>query len=100
MILPHREESKETASKSSEPSKKMAQGTCLDLAAGGGENSCDRRSFVRIQSFRRGDLAMWYGDFMEKEKGEVQNVADKYASTTVNVAKALGFSGECVLWSA
>ena len=69
----------------------MEPGSCLDLACGGGENSCDGRSCVRIQSFQRGDLATWFGDITEKEKSEVQIMVECYASTTVNVATALGF---------
>ena len=46
---------------------------------------------MTIQSFQRGDLATWYGDVTEKEKSEVQIVADSYGGTTVNLAAALGF---------
>ena len=49
LILPHREKSKEVTNKSDETSKEMEPGTCLDMAAGGGEHSCDGRSCVRIQ---------------------------------------------------
>ena len=65
--------------------KKKEPGSCLDLAGGGGEHSCDGRSCVRIQSLQ------WLGDITEKEKSEVQIMAECYASTTVNVATALGF---------
>ena len=61
------------------------------MAAEGGEHTCDGKSCVRIQSFQRKDLATWFGDFTEKEKSEVQIVADCYASTTVNLATALEF---------
>ena len=48
LILPHREEFKDKADKSrDELPKKMVPGTCLDLATGGGRNSCDGRSCVR-----------------------------------------------------
>ena len=69
----------------------MDQGSCLDLAFVEVEHSCDGRSCVRIQSFQRKDLGTWFGDITEKEKSEVQIVAEIYASTTVNLATALGF---------
>ena len=50
-----------------------------------------------LQSFQRKDLATWYIDIKEKEKREMQIIADFYASTTVNLATALGFSQECVV---
>ena len=53
--------------------KKMELGSCLDLASGGGEHSCDGRSCVRIKSFQREDLATLFGDITEKEKSEVKN---------------------------
>ena len=68
LILPHPEESKEVTNKSNKSSKKLEPGSCLDLASGSGEHSCDGRSCVRIQSFQRKDLANWFGDFIEKEK--------------------------------
>ena len=78
--------------------KNMDPGSCLDLICGGGEHSCDGQSCVRIQSFRRKDLATWFGDITEEEKSEVQIVAECYASTTVNVATALAlFSRMCSL---
>ena len=40
---------------------------------------------------QRKDLATWFGDITEKEKSEVQIVAESYASTTVNLATAFGF---------
>ena len=46
---------------------------------------------MRIQSFQRKNLATWFGDVTEKEKGEVQIIVDCYASTTLNLATALGF---------
>ena len=61
-------ESKEVTNKSNKSSKKLEPGSCLDLASGSGEHSCDGRSCVRIQSFQRKDLANWFGDFIEKEK--------------------------------
>ena len=69
----------------------MQPGSCLDLASGGGEHSCDGLSCARIQSFQREGLATWFSDITEKEKSEVQIVAECYASTTVNLATALGF---------
>ena len=59
LILSHREESKEKASKSSESSKILDPGTSLDRAARGGEHSCDEPSCVSIQSFLTEDLATW-----------------------------------------
>ena len=38
------------------------------------------------------DLATWFGDITEKEKSEVQILAECYARTTVNIATALRFS--------
>ena len=67
------------------------EGYCLELAAGGEEHSCDRRSCVRIQAIQRKDLAPWFGDIAEKVKSDVQTLAYCYASTTVNLATALGF---------
>ena len=84
LILPLREKSKEITKKSNETSNEMEPGTCLELGAGGGEHSCDERSCVRIQSFQRKDLATWFGDITEREKSEVQIIADCYASTTMN----------------
>ena len=71
--------------------KKMEPGSCLDLTSGSGEHSCDGRSCVRIQSVQREDLATWFGDITEKEKSEVQIVAECYTNTTVNITTALGF---------
>ena len=53
LILPHREESKEITNKSNETSKETEPGTCLDLAAGGGEHSWDWQFCVTIKSFQR-----------------------------------------------
>ena len=80
--------------------KKMEPGSCLDLVCGGGQHSCDGRSCVRKQSFQKEGLATWFSDITEKEKSEVQIVAECYASTTVNIATALGFfSRMCSLQS-
>ena len=81
----------ETTSKLDESVKKMEPSSCLDLACGGGEHSCDGRSCVRIQSFRKRDLATWFDDITQKEKSEVQIMAEGFMSTTVNIATALGF---------
>ena len=91
LILPHREKSKEITNKSNETSKKMEPGSCLELAAGCGEHFDDGRSCVRIQSFQRKDLVTCLGDITEKEKIEVQVMADCYASTTVNLATTMAF---------
>ena len=100
LILPHRKESEETRSKLDKLVKKMEPGSCQDLVCGGGEHSCDGRSCVRIQSFQKEELATWFGDITEKEKIEVQIVAECYASTTVNIATELGFfSRMCSLQS-
>ena len=100
LILPHRKESGETMSKLDKSVKKLKPGSCLDLTWGSGEHSCDGRSCVRIQSFQKEDLATWFGDITEKEKSEVQIVAECYTKTTVNIATALGFfSRMCSLQS-
>ena len=91
LILRHRKESEGVMSKLNESPKKLDPGSCLDLASGGGEPFCDGRSCVKIQSFQGKDLATWFGDITEKEKSEVQIVAECYASTTVNLATALAF---------
>ena len=78
----------------------MEPESCLDLSCGRGEHSCDGRSCVRIQSFQKEDLATWFGDLTEKEKSEVQIVAECYTNTTVKLATALGFfSRMCSLQS-
>ena len=78
----------------------MEPGSCLDLTCGGGEHTCDGRSCVRIQSFQREDLVAWFGDITEREKSEVQIVAECYTNTTVNITTALVFfSRMCSLQS-
>ena len=100
LILPHSKESKETMSKLFKSVKKTEPGSCLDLTCGGGEHSCEGPSCVWIESFQKEDLATWFGDITEKEKSEVQIVAEAYMITTVNIAKALGFfSRMCTLQS-
>ena len=76
LILPHRKESEGVMSKLSESHKKLEPGNCLDLASGGGENSCEGCSCARIQSFQSKDLATLFGDITEKGKSEVQIVAE------------------------
>ena len=100
LTLHHQGESEGATSKLDKLVKKIEPGSCLDLGCGGGEHSCDWRPCVRIQSFQREDLATWFGNITEKEKSEVQIMAECYASTTVNVATALGFfSRMCSLQS-
>ena len=51
-------------------------------------------------SFQKEDLVSWFEDITEREKSEVQKVAECYARTTVNIATALGFfSRMCSLQS-
>ena len=69
----------------------MEPGSCLALMCGSGEHSCDGRSCVRIQYFQKEGLASWFGDITEKEKSEVQIMAECYTITTVNIVAALGF---------
>ena len=38
--------------------------------------ACDGRSCVRIQSFQKEELTTWFSDITEKEKSEVQIVAE------------------------
>ena len=90
LILPQAKESSEATSKLGSL-KKMEPGSCLDSTCGNGEHTCDGRSCVRIQSFQKEDLVTWFEDITEREKSEVQIVAECYASTTVNIATALGF---------
>ena len=91
LILPHSKESEETMNKLERSTKKMEPGSCLYLTSGSGEHSCDGRSCDRIQSYQKEDLATWFGDITEKEKGEVTIVAECYTNTTLNIAIALGF---------
>ena len=76
LILPQMKESGEATSKLGSV-KKMEPGSCLDLTCGSGEHTCDRRSCVRIQSFQKDDLITWFGDITEREKSEVQIVANR-----------------------
>ena len=76
LILTHQGESEGATSKLDKLVKKMEPGSCLDLACGGGEHSCDGRSCVRIQSFQREGLATWFGDITEKEKSEEKIVTE------------------------
>ena len=62
LILPHQKESEEVKSKQNESSKKLGPGSCITLASGGGERSCDGPSCGRIQFFRRKNLATWFSD--------------------------------------
>ena len=71
--------------------KKLEPGSCLDLTCGGGGHTCDGRSCVRGQSFQGEDLVTWFGDITEREKSEVQIMAECYTNTTMNIATALGF---------
>ena len=71
--------------------KKLEPGSCLDLTCGGGEHTCDGLSCVRVQSFQKEDLVAWFADVTEREKSEVQIVAECYTNTIVNIATALGF---------
>ena len=99
LILPHVKESSEVTSGTGSV-KKMEPGSCLDSTCGNGEHTCDGRSCVRIQSFQKEDLVTWFEDITEREKSEIQIVAECYASTTVNLATALGFfSRMCSLQS-
>ena len=86
LILPQSKESGEAMSKLGSVKKLEEPGSCLDLTCGGGEHTCDGRSCVRIQSFQREDLVAWFGDITEREKSEVQIVAECYTNTTVNIA--------------
>ena len=99
LILPQSKETGEAMSKLGSV-KKLEPGSCLDLTCGGGEHTCRGRSCVKIQSFQREDLVAWFGDIKEREKSEVQIVAECYTNTTVNIATALGFfSRMCSLQS-
>ena len=95
LILPQVKESSEVTSRLGSV-KKMKPGSCLESTCGNGEPTCDGRSCVRIQSFQKEDLVTWFEDITEREKIEIQIVAECYASTTVNLATALGvFSRMC-----
>ena len=99
LIPPQNKESGEATSKLGSV-KNLQPGSCLDLTCGGGEHTCDGRSCVRIQSFQRKDLVACFGDITEREKSELQIVAECYTNTTVNIATALGFfSRMCSLQS-
>ena len=97
LILPQSKESRGTTSKLGSV-KKLEPGSCIDLTCGGGGHTCDGRSCVRIQSFQGEDLVFWFGDITEREKSEVQIMAECYTNTTVNIATAL-FSRMCSLQS-
>ena len=90
LILPQVKESGEVMSKLGS-AKKMEPGSCLVSTCGSGEHTCDGRSCVMIQSFQKEDLVTWFKDITEREKSEVQLVAECYASTLVTIATALGF---------
>ena len=75
LILPQMKESGEATCKLGSV-KKMEPGSCLDLTCGSGKHTCDGRSCVRIQSFQKEDLITWFGDITEREKYEVQIVAE------------------------
>ena len=47
LILPHREKSEAVMSKPNDSSEKPC--SCLDLASGGGEHSCDKRSSICVR---------------------------------------------------
>ena len=99
LILPQMKESSEVTSGTGSV-KRLEPGSCLDSTCGNGEHTCDGRSCVRIQSFQREDLVTCFEDITEREKSEIQIVAECYASTTVNLATALGFfSRMCSLQS-
>ena len=99
LILPQLKESGEATSKLGSV-KKMEPASCVDSTCGNGEHTCDGRSCVRIQSFQKEDLVTSFEDITEREMSEVQIVAECYASTTVNIATALGFfSRMCSLQS-
>ena len=99
LILPQVKESGEKTNKLGS-AKRMEPGSCLDSTCGCGEHTCDGRSCVRILSFQKEDLITWFEDITEREKSEVQIVAECYARTTVNIATARGFfSRMCSLQS-
>ena len=88
LVLPQMKESSEVTSGTGSV-KRMEPGSCLDSTCGNGEHTCDGRSCVRIQSFQKEDLITWFEDITEREKSEIQIVAECYASSTVNLATAL-----------
>ena len=91
LILPQVKESGKKTNKLGS-ARKMEPGSYLDSTCGSGEHTCDgRRSCDRIQSFQKEDLVTWFEDITEREKREVQIVAECNASTNVNIATALGF---------
>ena len=99
LILPQSKESGEATSKLGSV-KKLEPGSCLDLMYGGRGHTYDGRSCVRIQSFQREDLVLRFGDITEREKSEVQIMAECYTNTRVNIATALRFfSKMCSLQS-
>ena len=75
LILPQSKESGEATSKLGSV-KKLKPGSCLDLTCGGGGHTCDGRSCFRKQSFQGEDLVTWFGDITEREKSEVQIMAE------------------------
>ena len=75
LILPQVKESSETTSRLGSV-KKMEPGSCLDSTCGSGEHTCDGRSCVRIQSIQKEDLVTWFEVITEREKSEVQIVAE------------------------
>ena len=81
LILPQVKESGKATSKLGS-AKKTEPGSCLDSTCGSGEHTCDGRLCVRIQSFQKEDLVSWFEDITEREKSEVQIVAECNASTT------------------
>ena len=95
LVLPQSKESGGATSKLGSV-KKLEPGSCLDLTCGGAGHTCDGRSCVRIQSFQGEDLVTWFGDITEREKSEVQILADCYTNTTA-LATALGFFSKCVV---
>ena len=75
LILPQMKESGEKTN-NLESAKKMEPGSCLDSTCGSGEHTCDGRSCVRILSFQKEDLVTWFEDITEREKSEIQIVAE------------------------
>ena len=70
--------------------KKLSHVSTVDLEASRRGQECDGISCVRIQSFQKKDLGACLSDVTEKDKSDSQILADCYASTTVNLAEALG----------